>query len=155
MEEDDPTPHALPRWVELEYKVSTNGTRPLPFPTQLLTDSGTHDEHLCLTHSPPPPMVHPETLFHTYRENPRTHWHATNIAHAHARRSGRLHRLYAPLARSQRVPVRRPRSLAGYPRPFPRSHFSCYRACRMSRARRTIADASAQHPARARVPARS
>ncbi len=22
MEEDDPTPHALPRWVELEYKVS-------------------------------------------------------------------------------------------------------------------------------------
>ena len=23
MEEDDPTPRALPRWVELEYKVST------------------------------------------------------------------------------------------------------------------------------------
>ena len=31
MEEDDPTQCALPRWVELEYKVSINGLHHSPF----------------------------------------------------------------------------------------------------------------------------
>ena len=37
MEEDDPTLRALPRWVELEYKVSTISSFPFP-----ITDPGTY-----------------------------------------------------------------------------------------------------------------
>jgi hypothetical protein len=50
MEEDDPTPHALPRWVELEYMVST-----IP----LLQASGIYHDIDLLTLDPLPPLMNP------------------------------------------------------------------------------------------------
>ena len=35
MDEDDPTPHALPRWVELESKVRTAEQRASTLPSRL------------------------------------------------------------------------------------------------------------------------
>ena len=37
MEEDDPTPRALPRWVELEYKVSEHPVISQVVPIQSLS----------------------------------------------------------------------------------------------------------------------
>ena len=42
MEEDDPTPRALPRWVELEYKVSKHYSISQVVPTQSLLSQSQH-----------------------------------------------------------------------------------------------------------------
>jgi len=97
MEEDDPTPRALPRWVELEYKVST-----IPLPRV----SGTyHDNDLPTLDSLPllmNPMnarpwdvrvSHAHPLPTTLLDNTRN-----DIAHAHACRSRRVCGLYTSVA---------------------------------------------------------
>src|SRR6266404_145734 len=122
MEDDDPTPRALPLWVELEYKVSrTSCRREMRIQCSL--------GGACLSLLPV-------------------------AAHGHARRTRRVHRIYAPLACSVHRALRRPAVHVRRAR-------SCfygggpYRASRMPRTRRARADASAGDSARARMPARS
>jgi hypothetical protein len=53
MEEDDPTPHALPRWVELEYKVSERALSPLECHNYVIIFMQTYNiahAHACRTH---------------------------------------------------------------------------------------------------------
>ena len=120
MEEDDPTRRALPRWVELEYKVSINGLHHSPFRALFRTwglTMSTNDHrrsalwarnpHLSAFPSPGPPPPLPTTPT-SPSNTPHAAMHPrTGLAHAHARRTRCVHRLYAPLARSERLPLRR------------------------------------------------
>ncbi len=129
MEDDDPTPRALPRWVELEYKVSLKFLAALP--------SHSLTSHLSL--SLLVPSFQPNICQLTTGTPPI-------IAHVHARGSQCLRRVHAPLQRSGRCALLRAA-------PCPRGGGTRNSARRVPRAGRARADASARDRGIARVPA--
>jgi hypothetical protein len=124
MEEDDPTLRALPRWVELEYKVSINGLQhppPRSFPNLGLTmNTNATDEPdsgsalwACNPHYPPPPSPPPRPLPQT-RCNASTHRPSTCARSQDPMRPSPLR-----TSRAQRAPPSPPPSTHLIPHPHP------------------------------------
>ena len=117
MEEDDPTLRTLPRWVELEYKVSINSMRHLPsssFPILGLTMNPVLDPRMGMQNTlSPPPSPPLRSLPQTYR-NASTHRPSTCVRWQDPMRPSPLR-----ISRAQRAPPSPPPSTHLLPLPLP------------------------------------